>query len=105
MFTNSMGPASVSPSWRPPALAFICDQRKKELAMQLKTSSCLTWFMFAAIGPILGSCALKHDVQAAASGCDEFQTATAVATLEIDGKVKAFAQASADLRDIGDHIK
>jgi len=73
--------------------------------MRLKTSSCLTWFMFAAALPLMSSCALKHDVQAAATGCDEFQTGTAVATLEIDGKVKAFAQASADLRDIGNVIK
>ena len=51
---------------------------------------------------MLDSCGLKNDVQAAASGCDEFQTGgQAVATLEIDGKVKAFAQASADAQGRG----
>jgi hypothetical protein len=55
--------------------------------------------------PVMSSCALKHDVQEAASGCDEFQTGEGTATLEIDGKVKAFAQASADLRDVGNTIR
>jgi hypothetical protein len=72
--------------------------------MRLKTSSCLPWFVFVAI-PLMSSCALKHDVQAAATGCDEFQTGDSVGTLDIDVKVKAFAQASAELRDVGNTIK
>jgi hypothetical protein len=73
--------------------------------MRLKISSYLPWFMFVAAVPTMGSCALKHDAEAAASGCDEFQSGESVASLQIDGKVKAFAQASAELRDLGNTIK
>jgi hypothetical protein len=73
--------------------------------MRLKTSSCLQWFVLVASIPTMSSCALKHDAQEAASGCDEFNTGEAVATLNVDAKVKAFAQASAELRDVGSSIK
>jgi len=74
--------------------------------MRLKTISSLPWIIAVAAVPVMSSCALKNDVQAAASGCDEFQSGgQAVATLEIDAKVKAFAQATAELRDLGNGIK
>ena len=74
--------------------------------MRLKTISSLPWIIVVAAVPVMSSCALKSDIQAAASGCDEFQTGgQAVATLDIDAKVKAFAQASSELRDLGNGIK
>jgi hypothetical protein len=74
--------------------------------MRMKTISALPWFIVAAIGPMLSSCAIKNDIQEAASGCDEFQAGgQAVGALDINVKVKAFAQASAELRDLGNGIK
>jgi hypothetical protein len=74
--------------------------------MRLKTSSYVPWFLVVAALPVMSNCAIKNDIQAAASGCDEFQAGgQAVATLEIDAKVKAFAQATAELRDLGNGIK
>jgi hypothetical protein len=68
--------------------------------------SALPWIIVVAAVPGMSSCALKNDLQAATSGCDEFESGgQAVATLEIDGKVKAFAEASAELRDLGNGIK
>jgi hypothetical protein len=73
--------------------------------MRLKISSALPWIVVAAV-PVMSNCALKNDIQAAASGCDEFQSGgQAVAALDIDAKVKAFAQATSDLRDLGKGIK
>src|SRR6266851_5117235 len=78
----------------------------EELAMRSQTSSTWPWIMFVAAVPMLSSCGLKKDVEAAASGCDEFQGGDqAVATLDIDAKVKAFAQASSELKVVGDGIK
>src|SRR5258708_10997108 len=105
MFTSSMGRASASPSWRRPSWDCICD-RRKDLAMRMKNISALPWFIVLAAVPMVTSCAIKNDIQAAASGCDEFQAGgQAVAGLGIDTKVKAFAQASAELRDLGNGIK
>ena len=74
--------------------------------MRLQTSSIWPWIMVVAAVPLLSSCGVKKDIQEAVSGCDEFQAGgQAVATLEIDAKVKAFAQASAELRDVGNGIK
>src|SRR5947209_2833498 len=98
MFTSSMGRASASPSWRPPSWGCICNQRK-DLAMRMKTISALPWFIVLAAVPTLTSCAIKNDIQAAASGCDEFEAGgQAVAGLGIDAKVKAFAEASVEVR-------
>src|SRR5882762_8724251 len=97
MFTSSMGRASALPSWHRPSSGCICD-RRKDLAMRMKTVSALPWFIVLAAVPMLSSCAIKNDIQAAASGCDEFQAGgQAVAGLDINVKVKAFAQASAEL--------
>src|SRR5258708_32790760 len=105
MFTSSMGRASASPSWRRPSWDCICD-RRKDLAMRMKNISALPWFIVLTAVPMLSSCAIKNDIQAAASGCDEFQAGgQAVAGLGIDVKVKAFAQASAELRDLGNGRK
>ena len=61
--------------------------------------------MVAAV-PVMSSCALKNDLEEATGGCDEFQAgADAVGTLNIDGKVKAFALASAELKQVGDGMK
>ncbi len=74
--------------------------------MRLKTSRALPWMMLLLAVPVMGSCAIKNDIQAAASGCDEFQAGgQAVATLDINAKVKAFAQATAELRDVGNGIQ
>src|SRR5216683_5414192 len=74
--------------------------------MRLQTSSIGPWIIGVAAMPIVSSCGLKNDIQAAASGCDEFQAGgQAVTTLDIDAKVKAFAQASAELRDVSNGIK
>src|SRR5712671_1199391 len=74
--------------------------------MRMKNISALPWFIVLIAVPLLSSCAIKNDIQAAASGCDEFQAGgQAVAGLGIDAKVKAFAQASAELRDLGNGIK
>jgi hypothetical protein len=74
--------------------------------MRLQTSSIVPWIMGVAAMPMLSSCALKNDIQGAASGCDEFQAGgQAVGSLEIDAKVKAFAQASSELRDVSNGIK
>lgn len=74
--------------------------------MRLKTISSVPWFIFLAALPVMSNCALKHDAQALATGCDEFQSGgDAIATLDIDVKVKAFAQASAELKTLGDGIK
>src|SRR5678815_1580599 len=84
----------------------IRDRAKEDLAMRLQTSSVWPWIMGVAAMPTLSSCAVKNDIQAAVSGCDEFQAGgQAVASLEIDAKVKAFTQASAELRDVGNGIK
>jgi len=74
--------------------------------MRLKTISALPWIIVVTAIPVMSSCALKNDVQAAASGCDEFQSGgQAVAALDIDTKVKAFAQASSELTEVGNGIK
>jgi len=74
--------------------------------MRLKTRSVLPWTILVAAVPVMSSCALKNDLEEAASGCDEFQAGgEAVGTLKIDAKVKAFAQASAELKQVGDGIK
>ena len=73
--------------------------------MRLKIKSALPWFLFVSAVPVL-SCAIKNDLEQAASGCDEFESGgQAVATLEINASVKAFAQASSELREIGRGIK
>src|SRR5258706_3878990 len=81
----------------------------EELAMRSQISSTWPWIVFVAAVPMLSSCGVKkdiQDIQAAASGCDEFQSGgQAVATLDIDAKVKAFAQASSELKVVGDGIK
>src|SRR5260370_602416 len=102
-----MGRASVLPSWRPPSLECICNQ-EEDIAMRLNISSFLPLIMFVAAVPMMGSCstALKNDIQGAASGCDEFQAGgQAIATLDVDAKVKDFAQASSDLQVVGNTIK
>ena len=74
--------------------------------MRSQTVSIWPWIMVVAAVPMLSSCGVKNDIQAAASGCDEFQAgAQAVATLEVDAKVKAFLQASAELREVSNGIK
>jgi hypothetical protein len=74
--------------------------------MQLKTSSVLSWIIVVAGIPVMSSCALKHELEQAASGCDEFQSGgQAVASLDISAKVKAFAQASSELKVLGEGIK
>ena len=63
-------------------------------------------FAFSALAPVIANCALKNDVQEALSGCDEFAAGSEqVAKLDVDVKVKAFAQASSELREVGDSIK
>src|SRR6266542_5227106 len=74
--------------------------------MRLQTSSIWSSIIGAAAMPMLSSCGVKNDLQAAASGCDEFQAGgQAVATLELDATVKAFAQAASELREVGNGIK
>src|SRR5260370_42010423 len=74
--------------------------------MRVQTSSIGPWIIGVAAMPIVSSCGLKNDIQAAASGCDEFQAGgQAVTALDIDAKVKAFAQLSAELRDLSNGIK
>jgi hypothetical protein len=74
--------------------------------MRMNAISALPWIISVAAVSVLSNCALKNDVQAATSGCDEFQSGDqAVATLDIDAKVKAFAQASLELRNLGNGIK
>ncbi len=61
--------------------------------------------MLASVGAAT-NCALKNDVQDAASGCDEFSAGgDAVASLNVDAKVKAFAQASSELKIVTDGIR
>ena len=56
--------------------------------------------------PVVGGCAVKNDIQAAASGCDEFADGgVGVSALNVDGKVKAFAEASAELKSIGEAMR
>jgi hypothetical protein len=53
----------------------------------------MSWMMVVAAVPIMSNCAIKNEVQAAARGCDEFQSGgQAVATLDIDVNVKTFAR-------------
>src|SRR5689334_12725493 len=74
--------------------------------MRLQTSSIWPWIMGVAAMPLLSSCGLKNEIQAAAGGCDEFQAGgQGTATLEIDAKVKAFTQASAELREVSNGIR
>ncbi|HMJ51718.1 MAG TPA: hypothetical protein VK540_06560 [Polyangiaceae bacterium] len=74
--------------------------------MRLKTSSALPWIIFVAAVPVMSGCALKNQIEDAASGCNEFEAGgDAVGSLSIDGKVKAFAQAAAELKQVGDGIK
>ncbi len=52
------------------------------------------------------NCAIQEDLQEAASGCDEFSAGgDAVANLNVDVKVKAFAQASSELKIVTDGIR
>jgi hypothetical protein len=74
--------------------------------MRLQTTSIWPCIMGVAAMPMLSSCGLKNEIQAAAGGCDEFQAGgQGVAALEIDAKVKAFTQASAELREVSDGIR
>jgi len=61
--------------------------------------------MLASAGAVT-NCALQQDLQAAASGCDEFSAGgDAVANLDLDVNVKAFAQASSELKVVTDGIR
>src|SRR5260370_42688320 len=74
--------------------------------MRVQTSSIGPWIIGVAAMPIVSSCGLKNDIQAAASGCDEFQAGgEAVTTLAINAKVKAFAPASAEVREVSNGTK
>jgi len=74
--------------------------------MRSQTGSIWPWIIVVAAVPMLGSCGVKNDIQAAVSGCDEFQAgAQAVAKLDVDAKVKAFLQASAELKEVSNGIK
>src|SRR5262252_698420 len=68
-------------------------------------SNSLSLIALAAI-PALASCALKHDLQEATSGCDEFAAGgAAVEKLNVSSNVKAFAEASTELKSITDSVK
>jgi hypothetical protein len=55
---------------------------------------------------LLVNCGTAKDLQQVASGCDEFQQGgPAVASVNMDANVKAFVQASADLKSVAARIK
>src|SRR5262249_14591536 len=56
--------------------------------------------------PTITSCALKNDLQDATSGCDEIAAGSAeVDSLNLNGNVKAFAQATTELKSISDGVR
>lgn len=62
--------------------------------------------LLAAAAPLAGGCGVAKDLGEVTSGCDEFEDGgAAVAQLEVDANVKAFAQASAELKSVGESIK
>jgi hypothetical protein len=61
---------------------------------------------FVAILASASSCGVKDDIQQATEGCSEFDSGdTAVASLDVNAKVKAFAQASVELKQVSESIK
>jgi hypothetical protein len=74
--------------------------------MRTRLIRALPWILVVVAAPAFTDCALKNDVQQVASGCDEFALGgTAVAQLNMNAKVKAFVQASSELKVVGDGIK
>ena len=74
--------------------------------MRITTEGVFRGVCVLALAPVIANCALKNDVQEALSGCDEFAAGSEqVAKLDVDVKVKAFAQASSELREVGDSIE
>src|SRR4051812_31277567 len=60
----------------------------------------------ALAAPVFMNCGAAKDLQEVASGCAEFeQGGDAVAHAEVDGSVKAFVQASAELKSVTSRIK
>jgi hypothetical protein len=60
----------------------------------------------ALLCPLLVDCGAVKDLQQASSGCDEInQGPEATAQLSVDANVKAFAQASAELKAVAKNIK
>src|SRR5882762_2495265 len=74
--------------------------------MRTRLIGALPWIVILGGASAMTDCALKNDVQDAVSGCDEFNAGgEAVASLNVDAKVKAFVQAAAELKTVGDSIK
>jgi hypothetical protein len=69
------------------------------------TSGLRVLLVLAAI-PVSAGCGIKNDIEEATGGCDEFNGGSeAVGSLDVDVKVKAFTQASAELKSVGESIK
>ena len=74
--------------------------------MRTRLIEALPWIMILGAAPAMMDCAIKNDAQGALSGCDEFSGGgEAVAKLDVDVKVKAFVEASAELQAVGESIK
>jgi hypothetical protein len=71
-----------------------------------KTYAAVPILTGALLCPLLIDCGAVKDLQETASGCDEIKEGPeAAAGLDIDGNVKAFAQASAELEAVAINIK
>jgi hypothetical protein len=68
-------------------------------------ATCLV-FTGAVATALLANCGTAKDLQEVASGCDEFQEgSSAIANTDMDTNVKAFVQASVDLKAVASRIK
>ncbi len=73
--------------------------------MKTRAIAVLPCLLGLALIPVM-SCAVTNDVNQATSGCDEFTTGgSAVGNLNLNATVKAFTQASSDLKIIGDGMR
>lgn len=62
--------------------------------------------VLTAVAPLGAGCGVAKDIQEATGGCDEFaEGVDAVGNLDVDVNVKAFVQASAELKSVGESIK
>jgi hypothetical protein len=74
--------------------------------MRTRVVSSLRWSGAFAIVMLAASCSIKDDIEQASEGCKEFDSGgSAVGSLDLDVHVKAFAQASAELKEVSKSIK
>jgi hypothetical protein len=75
--------------------------------MRTKILSTLRWSgVFALVLASAASCGVKDDIEQATESCDEVENgASAAANLNVNAKVKAFAQASAELKEVSQSIR